>query len=108
MTDTQKEQILENIQKIREKYLSEEIKEKEDIVKSVATEINKKLDTEPVNKIPQEITYKAVKGDNLKGLAEKYYNDAKKWTLIYNANKDKIRGGVIVPGTLIIIPKAVK
>jgi len=30
MTDTQKEQILENIQKIREKYLSEEIKEKED------------------------------------------------------------------------------
>ena len=107
---------LENEKKIEElnqavKQKDEQIskiKEKEDIVKSVATEINKKLDTEPVNKIPQEITYKAVKGDNLKGLAEKYYNDAKKWTLIYNANKDKIRGGVIVPGTLIIIPKAVK
>jgi nucleoid-associated protein YgaU len=43
-------------------------------------------------------------GENLRIIAQKYYNDAERWRDIYKANKDKIVGGQIMPGMEITIP----
>ncbi len=49
---------------------------------------------------------KVQKGDNLSILAKRYYNDKKKYMLIYEANKDKINSKYeIFPNTKLIIPK---
>lgn len=40
---------------------------------------------------PQERTHVVVTGDNLTGLAQKYYGDASKWEKIYEANKDTLK-----------------
>jgi len=48
-------------------------------------------------------------GDNLSDLALKYYGDAKKYKIIYNANKNKIKNGnIIYPGTTLVIPTNIK
>ena len=49
-------------------------------------------------------SYTVQKGDTLKSLAIKFYNDPKLWTVIYETNKDNIKVGTLVPGTVIIIP----
>ena len=46
-----------------------------------------------------------VKGDRLQDLSQKYYGNESRWTTIYEANKDKISGGVLVPGTVLVIPR---
>ena len=43
-------------------------------------------------------------GENLRIIAQKYYNDPERWKDIYKANKDKIVGGQIMPGLEITIP----
>ena len=43
-------------------------------------------------------------GENLQGIAKKYYNDAGRWKEIYNANKGKFVGGQVKPGQEIKIP----
>jgi nucleoid-associated protein YgaU len=43
-------------------------------------------------------------GENLRSIAQKYYNDSDKWKLIYKANKDKIISGQVNPGQEITIP----
>ncbi len=49
---------------------------------------------------------KVQKGDNLSILAKRYYNDKKKYRLIYEANRDKINSNYeIFPNTKLIIPK---
>ena len=54
----------------------------------------------------QYLTIKVQKGENLSLLADKYYNDASKYKLIYEANKDKINSKYeIYPGTELLIPK---
>ena len=45
-----------------------------------------------------------VKGDSLRSLAEKYYGDANKWTVIFEANQDKIKRGVLKVGIELLIP----
>jgi len=36
-------------------------------------------------------TYRVREGDSLSGVARKFYGNVSKWTLVYEANKDKIR-----------------
>lgn len=43
-------------------------------------------------------------GDTLRSLAEKYYGDANKWTVIFDANRDKIKRGVLQEGEELIVP----
>lgn len=43
-------------------------------------------------------------GETLPKIAEKYYNNPKKWIIIYEANKDKIEKGILEKGQVLIIP----
>jgi len=50
-------------------------------------------------------TYEVVKGDTLWGIAKKYYGNGAKYTVIHNANKDKISNpNLIYPGQVLTIP----
>lgn len=52
-------------------------------------------------------TYTVVKGDNLWNIAKKFYGNGSKYTVIYNANKDKIKNpNLIYPGQVLTIPAA--
>jgi nucleoid-associated protein YgaU len=49
--------------------------------------------------------YTVQKGDTLQKISEKYYGTTKKWTKIYDANKDILKGpNSIYPGQVINIP----
>ena len=52
-------------------------------------------------------SYTIVSGDWLTKIAQRFYGSASKWTLIYNANKDKLgpNPDLIYPGVTIKIPK---
>ncbi len=49
-------------------------------------------------------THTVKEGETLKGIAEKYYGDAKRWTDIYKENKNKISRGMVNPGDVLTIP----
>ncbi len=52
------------------------------------------------------LTIRVENGDTLSVLAQRYYNDAGKYKLIYDANKDKIgKNYLIYPSTILVIPK---
>ena len=52
-------------------------------------------------------TYTVKKGDCLWNIAKKFYGNGSKYTLIYNANKDKIKSpNLIYTGQVLTIPKA--
>lgn len=69
----------------------------------VATQ--KKRETDNAPGLPT--TYKVVSGDCLWNIAKKYYGNGSKYTLIYNANKGKIKNpNLIYPGQVLTIPKA--
>ncbi|MDE6123719.1 MAG: LysM peptidoglycan-binding domain-containing protein [Eubacterium sp.] len=52
-------------------------------------------------------TYTVKKGDCLWNIAKKYYGNGAKYTLIYNANKSKIKNpNLIYPGQVLTIPSA--
>ena len=54
--------------------------------------------------LPASYTIKG--GDSLSLIAKKYYGDAQKWNIIYEANKSQIKDpNKIFPGTTITIPK---
>lgn len=56
----------------------------------------------PVGKMQE---YKVKKGDTLQKISHAFYGTTKKWTKIYNANKDKMKGpDKIYPGQTINIP----
>ncbi len=52
------------------------------------------------------ITHEAGEGETVFALAEQYYGTEQRWTLIYHANPEVLRGGVLdlPPGVLIDIP----
>jgi len=81
------------------------IEESKKELQKMLDSINKKTEEKEIKKEPKKETYVVKKGDNLKDLALKFYGDSKKWTVIYEANKEKISGGVLVPGTTLIIPR---
>lgn len=43
-------------------------------------------------------------GENLRTIAQKYYNDSNRWKDIYKANRNKITSGQVNPGQEILIP----
>lgn len=50
-------------------------------------------------------THRVARGDTLYSLARKYYNDPKRWTTIYDANRDKIASPKALPvGKTLVIP----
>lgn len=50
-------------------------------------------------------SYTVKKGDCLWNIAKRYYGNGSKYTLIYNANKDKIKNpNLIYPGQILTIP----
>lgn len=56
---------------------------------------------------PANQTYTVVKGDCLWNIAKKFYGNGSKYTIIYNANKDKIKNpNLIYVGQVFTIPPA--
>lgn len=56
---------------------------------------------------PANQTYTVVKGDCLWNIAKKFYGNGSKYTVIYNANTDKIKNpNLIYPGQVLTIPSA--
>lgn len=54
---------------------------------------------------PANQTYTVVRGDCLWNIAKKYYGNGSKYTVIYNANRDKIKNpNLIYPGQVLTIP----
>lgn len=50
-------------------------------------------------------THEVVNGDTLWAIAKKYYGDGSKYTVIHNANKDKVSNpNLIYPGQILTIP----
>jgi LysM repeat protein len=53
---------------------------------------------------PRPKTHVVQPGETLQSIAEKYYKDANRWRLIYNANPDKVSRGRPVAGATLVIP----
>lgn len=54
-------------------------------------------------------SYTVVKGDCLWNIAKKFYGNGSKYTVIYNANKNKIKNpNLIYPGQVLTIPSPMK
>lgn len=63
--------------------------------------------TRPVERPPKpkNRTYTVVRGDCLWNIARRFYGNGSKYTVIYNANRDKIRNpNLIYPGQVLTIP----
>ena len=58
---------------------------------------------------PEMLKYKVEKGDTLQKIAKKFYGTMKKWTKIYEANKDTLtKPDKIYPGQVINVPVSKK
>ena len=96
-----------------EKSLKNLVKEAEErdtpSVKKFASAIIEDVSSKKISIIEENEQYLIIKvqqGENLSLLAEKYYNNASKYKLIYEANKDKISSTYeIYPGAELLIPK---
>lgn len=79
---------------------------------TISTESNKTTasvqNTRPTGNSPapsSNKTYTVQKGDCLWNIAKKFYGNGSKYTVIYNANKDKIKNpNLIYPGQVLTIP----
>ncbi len=79
---------------------------------TISTESNKTTasvqNTRPTDNSPAPSTnktYTVQKGDCLWNIAKKFYGNGSKYTVIYNANKDKIKNpNLIYPGQVLTIP----
>lgn len=59
----------------------------------------------PIENPPESQSYTVVSGDCLWNIAKKFYGDGSKYTIIYNANQDKIENpNLIYPGQVLTIP----
>ncbi|MFQ3675560.1 MAG: LysM peptidoglycan-binding domain-containing protein [Endomicrobiia bacterium] len=68
--------------------------------------LQKEVKVVPVLQKPKfPLAHKVSSGETLISIAEKYYNNKKYWTKIYDANKDKVIKGVLIVGETIIIPE---
>lgn len=96
---------------ILESESSELIKKQLKILKSIeaqpSTEVTPKSIVKPRPKevIALPTKHKVSQGDSLRSIAQYYYNDANKWQIIYNANRDKIERGMPKIGAELVIPK---
>ena len=96
-----------------EKSLEQLVKEVEDrnlpSVTKFANAIIEDVSSKKISIVKEDNEYLIIKvkeGDNLSLLAKRYYNNARKYKLIYEANKDKISSDYeIYPGSELFIPK---
>lgn len=85
----------------------EEIEKKLKEVESKKIEEKPKVSPPVVTTTPPPVRkryHTVVSGDTLPKLAEKYYGDPNQWRKIYEANKEKIIRGQLIPGTVLEIP----
>lgn len=74
-------------------------------ISTVTPEVPKKILPAPQKTVVPEIrTHQVISGETLPEIAEKYYGNRNQWQKIYQANEDKIEKGLLVPGTILIIP----
>ncbi|WP_298988426.1 peptidoglycan-binding protein LysM [uncultured Campylobacter sp.] len=67
----------------------------------------KNVQIEGIREDNAENYYTIVKGDNLSKIAKKFYGDANKYKIIFDANREVIKdANLIYPGQKIRIPKA--
>lgn len=67
----------------------------------------KNVQIEGIREDIAENYYTIVKGDNLSKIAKKFYGDANKYKIIFDANREVIKdANLIYPGQKIRIPKA--
>ncbi|WP_298063636.1 peptidoglycan-binding protein LysM [uncultured Campylobacter sp.] len=67
----------------------------------------KNVQIEGIREDNAENYYTIVKGDNLSKIAKKFYGDANKYKVIFDANREVIKdANLIYPGQKIRIPKA--
>ena len=67
----------------------------------------KNVQIEGIREDRAENYYTIVKGDNLSKIAKKFYGDANKYKIIFDANREVIKdANLIYPGQKIRIPKA--
>ena len=65
------------------------------------------MQIEGIREDSAENYYTIVKGDNLSKIAKKFYGDANKYKVIFDANREVIKdANLIYPGQKIRIPKA--
>ncbi|MFN3966744.1 MAG: type IX secretion system membrane protein PorP/SprF [Endomicrobiia bacterium] len=96
----------------RIKTLEFELKQAQEKLKSVQEEKTKSIEVVPSVRpkieekppVPKIRKHTVKEGESLPSIAEKYYGDSTRWKEIYEANKDKIKRGQIVPGQVLIIP----
>ncbi len=94
--------LLEKLKELEEKL--EELEKTKEEYKPVK-EVKPQLPATTVTPtVPKKRIHTVVAGDTLPKLAEKYYGDSTKWKIIYDANKDKIPRGQLIPGTVLEIP----
>ena len=64
------------------------------------------MQIEGIREDSAENYYTIVKGDNLSKIAKKFYGDANKYKVIFDANREVIKdANLIYPGQKIRIPK---
>lgn len=97
---TTEEILLKKLEELEQKLKEVETKKVEEKPKVVSPP---PTTTTPAT-VPKKRYHTVVTGDTLPKLAEKYYGDSSQWRKIYDANKDKIIRGQLIPGTVIEIP----
>ena len=104
-----KKQSLKQTQLNLESLVSSAKKEGTNEAKRLASSIIEDVSQKRIKILRTEDTFVVIQvqnGDSLSELAKKYYGDATKYKIIYEANKDKIGNrNTIYPGTTLVIPK---
>jgi hypothetical protein len=79
------------------------VEEKPAPVKTVPAAREPKKAAQPRPAVPARHTVQL--GENLRGIAVKYYGNGDRWRDIYKANRDKVTGGQVKPGQVIVLPQ---
>lgn len=75
-------------------------------VKGVKQVSGDKLETPPVKKADETVFYTIQRGDTLSKIAKKYYGNAMKYPVLFEANREVIKDpDLIYPNQVIRIPK---
>ena len=106
---TESQKSLSQTEKSIKKLVERAEKENSSSVNRFANAIIRDIKDKKIAIIEENSKYfiiRVQKGDNLSILAKRYYNDKKKYRLIYEANRDKINSDYeIFPNTKLVIPK---